>query len=129
MIAIKAGQEEMLRFNYVKEIITADVRRLHASDEYQRACGDVFNAAIDFGWLDGVREGRTEQQVNEILASHGDFDMEAVEGFTAAYDAMFVRSYSYVEKIKSSYYLPLADLMNILSHGIGATPGAESSGS
>lgn len=127
--AIRAGQEEILRFNYLKEFISAVVRRLHESDEYKKAWGEVFNTAIDSGWLEVIKIGRIPEQVDALLSSYADFYLHAVEGFTDAYDSMFSRTFPYVEKIRSSYYLALADLMNLLPDGTGATPGAGASGS
>ena len=118
----------MLRFNYVRQLVPTVVKRLQESDEYQMAWGEVFNAAIDTGWLEGVKVGRRPEQIEEIVNSASGFDMPAALNFRASYDAMFVRQFPFVEKIVASYRLPLADIMNVFPAGEGVTPGVGSSG-
>jgi uncharacterized coiled-coil protein SlyX len=125
---VESSQAEILRHNYVRQLVPLVVKRLQESDEYQMAWGDVFNAAIDAGWLEGVKVGRETEQIEEIVNSSFGFDMSGALNFRTAYDAMFSKQFSYVEKIVASHRLPLADLMNIFPEGAGVTPGVGSSG-
>jgi hypothetical protein len=125
---VESSQAEILRYNYVRQLVPTVVKRLQESDEYQMAWGNVFNAAIDAGWLEGVKVGRTTEQIEEIVNTASGFDMSGALNFRSAYDAMFPKQFPFVDKIVASHRLPLADLMNIFPEGAGVTPGVGSSG-
>ena len=127
-LTVESSQAEILRYNYVRQLVPLVVKRLQESDEYQMAWGDVFNAAIDAGWLQGIKVGRKTEQIEEIVNSSSGFDMAGALNFRTAYDAMFSKQFPFVEKIVASHRLPLADLMNIFPEGTGVTPGVGSSG-
>lgn len=127
-LTVGSSQAEILRHNYVRQLIPTVFKRFRESDEYQMAWADVFNAALNAGWVEGVKTGRTNQdEIDALLASKEDLDMAAVEGFQEAYDQMFVRPFPYLERIASSFRLPLADLMNIQPAGEVPTVGAGAS--
>ncbi|PWA82844.1 hypothetical protein CTI12_AA174500 [Artemisia annua] len=92
------------------------------------AWGEVFNAALDAGWLAGLKLGRSEEEVAAYIAGNENFDMAAVQNFRAAYDEMFLRLFPYIERVASSFRLPLADVMNILPAGEENTVGTGASG-
>ena len=115
-------------FNYVRQLVPTVVKRLQASREYERAWVKVFNATIDVGWLEGVKIGRTDDQVDALIASSKGFDLQGALNFRASFDAMFSRQFPYVEKITSSFCLPLADVMNIFPDGESETHDAGASG-
>ena len=127
-LTVASSQAEILRHNYVRELVPTVLKRFRESDEYQMAWGEVFNAALDAGWLAGVKCGHTEEEVNSYIAAKEGFDLAAVQNFGVAYDQMFFRSFPYIERVASSYRLPLADIMNILLAGEGNTVGAGASG-
>lgn len=127
-LTVEASQAEILRFNYVRQLVPTVVKRLQTSEEYQVAWAEAFNAAIDAGWLKGVKCGRTDEQVEAIIASSQGFDLQVALNFEASYDEMFTRQFPYVEKVASSYRLPLADIMNIVPASEEITPGAGASG-
>ncbi|PWA64707.1 retrotransposon gag domain, Retroviral aspartyl protease [Artemisia annua] len=92
------------------------------------AWAEVFNAAIDVGWLERVKCGRKDEEVYVYVASSKGFDLEAARNFRASYDQMFLRQFPYIEKVATSFRLPLADIMNIFPAGEEVTPGAGASG-
>ena len=106
-MTVESSQAEILRFNYVRQLVPIVVRRHRESDEYQMAWGEAFNAAIDAGWLEGVKVGRRTEQIEEIVNSASGFDMPAALNFRTNYDAMFLKQFPYVEKVVASYRLPL----------------------
>ncbi|PWA65490.1 transposase (putative), gypsy type [Artemisia annua] len=127
-LTVASSQAEILRHNYVRQLIPTVVKRFRESDEYQMAWAGVFNAALDAGWLAGLKLGRSEEEVAAYVAGNANFDMAGVESFQADYDEMFVRPFPYIERVASSFRLPLADIMNILPAGEENTVGAGASG-
>ena len=92
------------------------------------AWGEVFNVAIDAGWLEGVKVGRKADQIEAIVNSATGLYMPAALNFRVAYYAMFLHQLPFIEKIVSSYRLPLGDIMNIFPAGEGVTLGVRTSG-
>ncbi|PWA98913.1 transposase (putative), gypsy type [Artemisia annua] len=126
-LTVASSQAEILRHNYVRQLIPTVIKRFRESDEYQMAWAGVFNAALDAGWLAGLKLGRSEEEVAAYVAGNANFDMAGVESFRADYDEMFVRPFPYIERVASSFRLPLADIMNILPAGEENTVGAGAS--
>ncbi|PWA80205.1 transposase (putative), gypsy type [Artemisia annua] len=127
-LTVASSQAEILRHNYVRQLIPTVVKRFRESEEYQIVWAGVFNFALDAGWLAGLKLGRSEEEVAAYVAGNENFDMAAVQSFRADYDEMFVRPFPYIESVASSFRLPLADVMNILPAGEENTVGAEASG-
>ena len=75
-----------------------------------------------------MKIGRTDDQVDALIASLEGFDLQAELNFKALFDAMFFRSFPYVEKIASSFRPPFADIMNTFPDGESDTPGVGASG-
>ena len=72
--------------------------------------------------------GHTEEQVSAYIAAKEGFDMAAIQNFRTSYDEMFLCPFPYLERVASSFRLPLADIMNILPAGEENTIGAGVSG-
>jgi myosin heavy subunit len=123
-LTVETSQAEILRFNYVRQLVPTVVKRLRGSEEYQITWAEAFNASLDVGWLKGIRYGRNQDEVDAIIAADESFELEPALNFKEIYDGMFDRQFPYVEKVASSFRLPIANLMNILPAGEEITPGA-----
>ncbi|GKD11825.1 hypothetical protein Tco_1196232 [Tanacetum coccineum] len=103
---VDLSQAQIVRHNYVHQLLPTVVQRLFSSDEYIKSLSNVFNQAIVVGWSEGVKVERSKEDVEAILATAADFDPE------------------YVEKLVESFWLPLGDLQNIWPEGEGPVVGS-----
>ncbi|GKE94424.1 hypothetical protein Tco_1579279, partial [Tanacetum coccineum] len=67
--------------------------------------------------------GRTDEEIQAILATTQDYDPKCKSTFMSAFDGIFVKSYPYVVKLAESFRLPLGDLQNMWPEGEGPTVG------
>nr|GEU91526.1 transposase (putative), gypsy type [Tanacetum cinerariifolium] len=79
-------------------------------NEYKKSLSDIFNQAIAFGWSEGVKVERTQEEAEAILATAVDYDPGCKDTFMSAFDSLFTQSYPYVEKLTESFRLPPEDL-------------------
>ncbi|GJV26973.1 hypothetical protein Tco_1383421 [Tanacetum coccineum] len=115
---------EIVRHNYVRQLLPTVVRRLLSSEEYKKSLSDVFNQAIAAGWSEGMKVERSDEDAEAILVTAADYDPECKSTFMSAFDALFVKSYPYVKKLAVSFRLPLGDLQNMWPKGEGPTVGS-----
>ncbi|GJT57890.1 hypothetical protein Tco_0992944 [Tanacetum coccineum] len=90
-----------------------------------KPCGDRYaQLSIAAGWLEGVKVERSTKDAEAILAVATDYDPECKSTFMSAFDAIFTKTYPYVEKVVESFRLPLGDLQNMWPEGEGPTVGS-----
>nr|GEW89003.1 hypothetical protein [Tanacetum cinerariifolium] len=53
-LTVNLSHAEIVRHNYVRQLLPTMVRRLFSSEEYKKRFSDVFNQAIAAGWSEGV---------------------------------------------------------------------------
>ncbi|GKC31498.1 hypothetical protein Tco_1038792 [Tanacetum coccineum] len=112
---------DIVRHNYVRQLLPTVVQRLLSSGEYKKSLTDVFNLAIAAGWSEGVKETCSEEEAQAFLATAVDYDSACKETFMFEFDSLFDKSYPYVEKLVESFRLPLGDLQNLWPEGTGPT--------
>ncbi|GKF23174.1 hypothetical protein Tco_0075496 [Tanacetum coccineum] len=56
------SQAEIMRHNYVRQLLPTVFQRLLSSDEYKKSLTDVFNLAIIAGWSKGVKVACSEEE-------------------------------------------------------------------
>nr|GEY80097.1 mono-/di-acylglycerol lipase, lipase, class 3 [Tanacetum cinerariifolium] len=120
-LTVDLSQAEIVRHNYVRQLLLTTFRRLLSSNEYKKSLSDVFNQAIVVGWSEGVKVERTHEEAEAILATASDYDPGCKDTFMSAFDSLFTQSYPYVEKLTESFHLPLRDLQNMWPKGTGPT--------
>ncbi|GJX74089.1 hypothetical protein Tco_0312684 [Tanacetum coccineum] len=123
-LTIDLSYAEIVRHNYVRQLLPNVFQRLLSSEEYKKTLSDVFNQAIVAGWSKGVKVKHSDEDVEAILATAADYDPECKSTFISAFDTLFVKKYPYVEKLIESFCLPLGDLQNMWSEGKGPTVGS-----
>ncbi|GKD98847.1 hypothetical protein Tco_1382744 [Tanacetum coccineum] len=102
--------------------LKGDLERLTMDlSHYKKSLSDVFNQSIAAGWSEGVKVEHFVEDAEAILAAVTDYDPECKSTFMSAFDALFTKSYPYVEKIDLSFRLPLGDLQNMWPKGEGPT--------
>ncbi|GKA60030.1 hypothetical protein Tco_0759343 [Tanacetum coccineum] len=112
-LTLDLSHAKIMRHNYVRHLLPTVFQRLLSSDEYKKSMSDVFNQAITAGWSEGVKVERTVEDAEAILAAATDYDPKCKTTFMSAFDALFTKSYPYVEKVTESFRLPLGDLQNM----------------
>nr|GEY68210.1 hypothetical protein [Tanacetum cinerariifolium] len=120
-LTVDLSQAEIVRHNYVRQLLLTVVLRLLSSDEYKRSLSDVFNLAIGAGWSEGVKAACSEEEARAFLATVDGYDPTCKETFMSEFDSFFDKSYPYVEKLPESFRLPLGDLQNMWPEGTGPT--------
>nr|GEU80940.1 hypothetical protein [Tanacetum cinerariifolium] len=120
-LTVDLSQAEIVRHNYVQQLLPTAFQRLLSSNEYKKSLSDVFNQAIAAGWSEGVKIERTQEEAEAILATAADCDPSCKDTFMSAFETLFSRSYPYVEKLTESFRLPLGDLQNMWPEGTGPT--------
>ncbi|GJU47559.1 hypothetical protein Tco_1204825 [Tanacetum coccineum] len=120
-LTVDLSQAEIVRHNYVRQLLPAVVQRLLSSGEYKKSLTDVFNLAIAAGWSKGVKATCSEEEAQAFLATAVDYDPACKETFMTEFDSLFDKSYPYVEKLAESFRLPLGDLQNMWPEGTGPT--------
>ncbi|GJT74897.1 DNA-directed DNA polymerase [Tanacetum coccineum] len=95
---VDLGQAEIVRHNYVRQLLLTVIQRLLASDEYKNSLSEPFNQVIAAGWSEGVKVDRTNEEIQAILATADNYDPECHSTFVSAFDALFTKSYPYVER-------------------------------
>ncbi|GKA87438.1 hypothetical protein Tco_0809202 [Tanacetum coccineum] len=115
------GHAEIVRHNYIWQLIPTVFQWLHSSDEYNKSLSNVFNQAIAIRWSEGVKVECSAEDAEAILAAATDYDPECRSTFMLVFDALFTKRYPYVEKIAESFRLPLGDLQNMWPEGEGPT--------
>ncbi|GJY82081.1 hypothetical protein Tco_0494832 [Tanacetum coccineum] len=122
-LTVDLSHAEIVRHNYVRQLLPNVVQRLLSSEEYKKTLSDVFNQAIAAGWSEGVKVEHFDEDVEAILATAADYDPECKSTFISAFDALFVKKYSYVEKLIESFRLP-GDIQNMWPEGKGPIVGS-----
>nr|GEV32942.1 hypothetical protein [Tanacetum cinerariifolium] len=120
-LTIDLSHAEIVRHNYVCQLFPTAFQRLLSSDKYKKSLSDVFNHAIIAGWSEGVKVGRSEEDAEAILADATDNDSNCKYAFMSAFESLFTKIYSYVEKLVGSFCLHLGKLQNIWPKGEGPT--------
>ncbi|GKA35483.1 hypothetical protein Tco_0721974 [Tanacetum coccineum] len=127
-LIVDLSQAEIVRHNYVRQLLPTVVQRLLSSGEYRKSLSDVFNLAIAAGWSKGVKAACSEEEAQAFLATAVDYDPVCKETFMTEFDSLFDKSYPYVEKLAESFRLPLGDLQNIWPEGTGPTMSGNAAG-
>ncbi|GJT42252.1 hypothetical protein Tco_0950967 [Tanacetum coccineum] len=91
-LTVDLSQAEVVRQNYVRQLLTTVVQRLLSSDEYKKSLSDVFNQAIAAGWSEGVKVKRSDKDVEAILATVTDYGPECKYTFLSAFDGLLLRA-------------------------------------
>nr|GEY23230.1 hypothetical protein [Tanacetum cinerariifolium] len=112
-LTLDLSHTEIVRHNYVRHLLPTVFQRVLSSEEYKKSLFDVFNQAIAAGWSKGVKTERSVEDVEAILAAATDYDPECKATFMSGFDALFTKSYPYVEKVTESFRLHLEDLQNM----------------
>ncbi|GJV62326.1 hypothetical protein Tco_1468426 [Tanacetum coccineum] len=112
---------EIVRHNYVRHLLPTVFQQLLSSDECKKSLSDVFNQAIAAGWSKGVKVEHSVEDAEVILSTASDYDPECKATFMSAFDALFTKSYPYVEKVTKSFRLPLGDHQNMRPEGTEPT--------
>ncbi|GJV03154.1 gypsy type transposase [Tanacetum coccineum] len=115
------AKAEIVRHNYVRQLLPTVVQRLLSSGEYKKSLTDVFNLDIADGWSEGVKAACSEEEAQAFLATAVDYDPACKETFMTEFDSLFDKIYPYVEKLAESFRLPLGDLQNMWPEGTGPT--------
>ncbi|GKC82086.1 hypothetical protein Tco_1137803, partial [Tanacetum coccineum] len=102
-LTVDLGQAEIVRHNYVRQLLLTVIQRLLASDEYKNSLSEPFNQVIAAGWSEGVKVDRTNEEIQAILATADNYDPECHSTFVSAFDALFTKSYPYVESLVESF--------------------------
>ncbi|GJU98222.1 hypothetical protein Tco_1327493 [Tanacetum coccineum] len=130
-LALSAGlaQAEVDHQKLVREFIPAVVKRLHTSVEYWQTLAAPLSLCFIAGWLGGLSLGRSEDEIAEILAGTKDLDIEGSKSWEAKHRELFTKQYPYVQKVVDSYFLPMADLLQVsldvpTPHPVTETPGS-----
>ncbi|GKE53353.1 hypothetical protein Tco_1488509, partial [Tanacetum coccineum] len=122
------SQAEIVRHNYIRQLLPTVVQRLLSSGEYKKSLTDVFNLAIAAGWSEGVKAACSEEEAQAFLATAVDYDPACKETFMTEFDSLFDKSYPYVEKLAESFRLPLGDLQNMWPEATGPTLSGNAAG-
>ncbi|GKB04825.1 hypothetical protein Tco_0833020 [Tanacetum coccineum] len=61
-LTVDLSQAEIVRHNYVRQLLPNVVQRLLSSDEYKKSLSDVFNLAIAARWSKGVKAACSEEE-------------------------------------------------------------------
>nr|GEU60224.1 hypothetical protein [Tanacetum cinerariifolium] len=61
-LTVDLSQAEIVRHNYVRQLLLIVVQRLLSSDEYKKSLSDDFNLAIVAGWSEGVKAACSEEE-------------------------------------------------------------------
>nr|GEW98445.1 hypothetical protein [Tanacetum cinerariifolium] len=120
-LTIDLSHAEIVRHNYVWQLLPTTFQRLLSNDEYKKSLSDVFNQAITAGWSEGVKVGQSEEDAEAILADATDYDPNCKYAFMSAFESILTKSYPYVEKLARSFRLPLGNLQYIWPKGEGPT--------
>ncbi|GJT00665.1 hypothetical protein Tco_0821834 [Tanacetum coccineum] len=79
-------------------------------------------------WSEWVNVDRTDEEVQAILATATDYDLDCRSTFQSSFEDLFTKSYPFVEKLTEALRQPLGDLQNIWPDGKGPTIGVGASG-
>ncbi|GJU86460.1 hypothetical protein Tco_1294006 [Tanacetum coccineum] len=120
---IKELEEALAEKPDALNLLPSVVKRLLSSFEYKKSLSQPFNLAIAVRWLEGVKVDRTDEEVQAILATTDNYDPNYSATFHSSFEALFTKKYSYVQKLKEVYRLPLGDLQNIWPDSEGPTLG------
>ncbi|GJV75192.1 hypothetical protein Tco_1506776 [Tanacetum coccineum] len=127
-LTVDLSQAEIVRHNYIHQLLPTVVQRLLSSDEYRKSLSDVFNLAIAAGWSEGVKAACSKEEAQAFLATAVDYDPACKETFMTEFDSLFDKSYPYVEKLAESFRLPLGDLQNMWPEGTRPTLSGNAAG-
>nr|GEY23201.1 hypothetical protein [Tanacetum cinerariifolium] len=61
-LTIDLSHAEIVRHNYVRQLLPTVFQRLLSSDEYKKIISDVFNLAIAAGWSEGAKAACSEEE-------------------------------------------------------------------
>ncbi|GJS89260.1 hypothetical protein Tco_0771896 [Tanacetum coccineum] len=109
-LTVDLNQAEVVRHNYVRQLLPTIVQRLLSSDEYKNSLSGISNQAIVARWSEGVEVERSDEDAEAILATAANYDPECKSTFMSTFDGLFVKSYPYVKKLVESFRLPLGYL-------------------
>ncbi|GJT61809.1 hypothetical protein Tco_1005342 [Tanacetum coccineum] len=112
---------EIVRHNYVRQLLPIVFQWLLSIKEYKRSMSDVFNLAITAGWSEGMKASCSKEDAKAFLATAIDYDPECNTTFMSAFDSFFTKSNLYVEKLVESFRIPLGDLQNMWPEGTRPT--------
>ncbi|GJR53676.1 hypothetical protein Tco_1404197 [Tanacetum coccineum] len=65
------------------------------------------------GYAEGVKVARSDDDVKKIMAGTKDLDLDAKAKFLKAYNELFTHQYPFVDKVATSFHLPLVDVLAI----------------
>ncbi|GKD91571.1 hypothetical protein Tco_1367078, partial [Tanacetum coccineum] len=92
---------EIVRHNYVRQLLPIVFQWLLSIKEYKRSLSDVFNLAIIAGWSEGMKASCSKEDAKAFLATAIDYDPECNTTFMFAFDSFFTKSYPYVKSLWS----------------------------
>ncbi|GKC74038.1 hypothetical protein Tco_1119921 [Tanacetum coccineum] len=125
--ALAAKNATLSEHNYMRQLLHTIVKRILSSVEYKNSLSESFNLAIADEWSKGVNVDRTDEEVQAILATATDYDLDCRSTFQSSFEDLFTKSYPYVEKLTEALRQPLGDLQNIWPNGKGPTIGVGAS--
>ncbi|GJV24634.1 hypothetical protein Tco_1377329 [Tanacetum coccineum] len=116
-LTVDLSHAEIVRHNYIRQLIPTVFQWLHSSDEYNKSLSNVFNQAIAIRWSEGVKVECSAEDAEAILAAATDYDPECRSTF------IYITNVGrlLMEKIAESFRLPLGDLQNMWPEGEGPT--------
>ena len=121
--AVRCGEGEVARHRLIRDYFPTFVRRLLQSAEYKQSLSVPFNLAIDAGWVKGISEGKSSEEVQAILEAVPHVDAGAPEKLFSIYDELFVKRYPFVDKVSQAFRSSSAELQNLLPDETAPTPG------
>ncbi|GJW97733.1 hypothetical protein Tco_0179541 [Tanacetum coccineum] len=71
-LTVDLSQAEVVRYNYVRQLLPTVIYRLLSIDEYKKSLYEPFNRAIAVGWAKGVKVDQTKEEARAILADADD---------------------------------------------------------
>ncbi|GJR88565.1 hypothetical protein Tco_0212576 [Tanacetum coccineum] len=98
-LTVNLGQAEIVRHNYVRQLLPTVFQRLLSSGEYKKSLTDVCNMAIAAGWSKGVKAACYEEEAEAFLATAVDYDPACKDTFMSEFDSFFNKSHPCVEKL------------------------------
>nr|GEW32558.1 hypothetical protein [Tanacetum cinerariifolium] len=122
-LTVDLSHAEIVRHNYVRQLLPTVFQRLLSSDEYKKSMSDVFNLAIATEWSEGLKAACFVEQAEAILATATDYDPAYKATFMSEFDSLYSKSYLYVEKLDESFRLLLGDLQDMWRKGKCASLG------
>ncbi|GJS96253.1 hypothetical protein Tco_0803221 [Tanacetum coccineum] len=95
-LVAELAQAEMDRHKLVREFISAVVKRLHISMEYQNSLAVPIGLCFTSGWLGGLSLGMKQEEIVAMLSETSNLDIEGSKAWKDKHHKLFTKQYPYV---------------------------------